>query len=77
MTKYNLYFNFFNKWQWRNISFDKLKDLIINIYSDLIKHFNEKIYNDLRIDLLIDNNFEKLIYKHDNKNFISIHKVVK
>ncbi len=77
MDKYNLYFNFFNKWQWRNVSRDKLKDIIFNKYSTLIKHFNEKIYNDLRIELLTDANFTSLKYKDNNKSFITITKTAK
>lgn len=72
IKKYNLYFNFFNRWKWCNKTIDQIKDIIFNRYSALIKHYNEKIYNNLRIDLLIDNDFSKLTYKHNNKNFISI-----
>jgi hypothetical protein len=72
MRKYNLYFNFFNKWQWRNVTIDKIKNIITNQYSDLIKHFDFDIYNHLKFDLLIDKDFQSLAYFKNGKKFISI-----
>lgn len=73
MKRYNLYFNFMGRaWAWRNITIDKIKDITINHYSSLIKHFDKKIYSDLLLDLRIDKNFTNLAYFKNGKKFISI-----
>lgn len=73
MKRYSLYFYFMGRaFSWRGITIDKIKDIVINRYSSLIKHFDERIYFDLRIDLLCDKNFTNLAYFKNNKKFISI-----
>ena len=74
IKRYNLYFNFFG-WRWRNKTITQVKKLILNTYSDLIKQFDDNIYNQLRIDLLIDKDFINLAYFKNGKKFISIREV--
>lgn len=78
--KYNLYIKPFN-WQWRNIPAHKLREILTNQYSDLLKWIDEEIYSslllDLRTDKISNSNFKNLTYKKDSKVLISICKVNK
>lgn len=74
VKKYNLYFKFIG-WTWRNVTLDKIKDIIFNQYSDLLMLFNANIYNGLRFDLMVDYDWSKLQYKQNNRVALSISEV--
>lgn len=81
--RYNLNFNFM-KWRWQNITLDRVKDILLNKYSGLIKHCDENIYEeikkDIKFDFFTDHKYfrtTKIAYKKDKKIFISICEVQK
>lgn len=68
--KYNFYFYPFN-WEWRNVSLNKIKEIVFTQYGGLFEVFLETAYSDLKIDVLSDCVKSKR-YKWNKKTVVSI-----